>query len=328
EGNPANLTMQLNQARYTDGQSFSSQLDGALKLTGLLLSDPLLSGTLNLSKTEISVPESFASDVTILEVEHEQPSDRVTQTLQRMEQATPKARPTSRPSVLRLDITINAPNQIFIRGRGLDAELGGFIRVTGPVNNVSPLGSFELRRGRLTILGQRFDLTEGEVTLNGNLDPDLNLVAETEAGDVVAYITISGPASDIQVSFTSNPELPEDEVLAQIIFGRSIDDLSPSQIVKLASIAAELTGGSSPGLVNGLRRGTGLDDLDVVDSGDGETAVKAGKYINDNVYVGVQAGRNSQEATINLDITNDIKAKGAVDSEGDSSIGIFLEKDY
>ena len=63
-------------------------------------------------------------------------------------------------------------------------------------------------------------------------------------------------------------------------------------------------------------------------SSDGETAVKAGKYINDNVYVGVQAGRNSQEATINLDITNDIKAKGAVDSEGASSIGIFLEKDY
>lgn len=328
EGNPANLTMRLNQARYTDGQTFSSQLDGALKLTGPLLYDPLLSGTLNLSKTEISVPESFASDVKILEVEHEQPSDSVAQTLQRLEQATPKARPTSRPSVLRLDVTINAPNQIFIRGRGLDAELGGFIRVTGPVNNVSPVGSFELRRGRLTILGQRLDLTEGEVSLNGNLDPDLKLVAETDAGDVVAYITISGPASDIKVTFTSNPELPEDEVLAQIIFGRSIDDLSPSQVVKLASIAAELTGGSSPGLVDGLRRGTGLDDLDVVETGNGETAVKAGKYINDNVYLGVQAGRNSQEATINLDITNDIKAKGSVDSGGASSIGIFLEKDY
>lgn len=327
-GNPANLAIRLNGARYTDGQTFSSQVDGALKVTGQLLSDPLLSGTLNLSRTEVSVPDSFAASVEILEVEHELPSDQVAETLARVEQAAPKARPTSRPSVLRLDVTINAPNQIFIRGRGLDAELGGFIRVTGPVNNVSPIGSFELRRGRLTILGQRLDLTEGGATLNGNLDPDLRLVAETNAGDVVAYITISGPASDIKVTFTSNPELPEDEVLAQIIFGRSIDDLSPSQIVKLASIAAELTGGSSPGLVDGLRRGTGLDDLEVVDTGNGETAVKAGKYINDNVYLGVQAGRNSQEATINLDITNDIKAKGSVDSEGASSIGIFLEKDY
>ncbi|MEP0945076.1 MAG: translocation/assembly module TamB domain-containing protein [Rhizobiaceae bacterium] len=328
DGLPANLTMRLNQARYTDGQTFSSQLDGALKLTGPLLADPTLSGTLNLAKTEIAVPDSFASQVQILEVEHLQPSASVTQTLERLEKATPKARPTSRPSVLRLDVTINAPNQIFVRGRGLDAELGGSIQVTGPVNNVSPIGSFELRRGRLTILGQRLELTEGSITLNGNLDPELNFVAETIAGEVTAYITVSGPASDIKVSFSSNPELPEDEVLAQIIFGRSIDDLSPSQIIKLASIAAELTGGSSPGLVDGLRRGTGLDDLDVVDDGEGETAVKAGKYINDNVYVGVQAGRKSQEATINLDITKDIKAKGSVDSEGSSSIGIFLEKDY
>ena len=61
---------------------------------------------------------------------------------------------------------------------------------------------------------------------------------------------------------------------------------------------------------------------------DGNTAVKAGKYINDNVYLGVQAGTKNTEATINLDITDNITARGAVSSQGDTSIGIFLEKDY
>ena len=279
-------------------------------------------------ETEIAVPDSFASGDELLEVQHVRPDASTAQTLARLEKATPKARPTSRPSVLRLNLTIRAPNQIFIRGRGLDAELGGSVRLTGPVNNVSPVGSFQLRRGRLSVLGQRFDLTEGRVTLNGDLDPVLYLVAQTDAGDVTAFITISGPASDIEVTFTSNPELPQDEVLAQIIFGRTIDELSPAQIIKLASIAAELTGGSSPGLVDSLRRGTGLDDLDVVEDKQGETAVKAGKYLSDNVYIGVQAGQNSQEATINLDITDDLTARGTVDSEGGSSLGIFLEKDY
>ncbi len=325
---PANFKIALNGARYSDGATFSSQFSGALRLTGPLLGDPTLSGNINLAKTEIAVPESFASSDDILEVDHVQPNQEVAKTLARLERATPKARPTSRPSVLKLDVTVNAPNQIFIRGRGLDAELGGSIRLNGPVNNVSPTGAFDLRRGRLLILGQRLDLTQGRVTLSGDLDPVLSLVAQTDAGDVVAYITVSGRASDIKVSFTSSPELPEDEVLAKIIFGRSIEELSPSQIIKLASIAAELTGGSSPGLVDTLRRGTGLDDLDIVQDKQGDTAVKAGKYLSDNVYVGVQAGQNTQEATINLDITNDVTARGTVDSEGGSSLGIFLEKDY
>lgn len=229
---------------------------------------------------------------------------------------------------MKLGITVDAPNRIFVRGRGLDAELGGRIRIVGPVTNISPIGKFELRRGRLSILGQRIDLTEGSVTLAGDLDPLIDLTATTQAGDVEAMINLKGPASDIQVTFSSSPELPQDEILAKIIFGRDLGDLSPGQIVRLASIAAELTGGNSPGLVDSLRKGTGLDDLDVVQDSDGNSAVKAGKYVADNVYLGVQAGQTKSTATINLDITDNITARGSVSSEGDTSLGIFLEKDY
>jgi len=327
EGYPANLTIKLNAARYGDGQTFSTQVDGALDLSGPLLRDPTLGGSVTLSKTEIAVPESFAGSVNLLEVKHVRPEPGVARTLARIERATPKGSPTRRPSIMRLDLAVNAPNQIFVRGRGLDAELGGQIRLTGPVNNVSPVGQFNLRRGRLSMLGQRIDLTEGAITLQGDLDPILKLVAQTDAGDVTAFISVEGQVSDIKIRFYSSPELPEDEVLARIIFGRSIDELTPSQVVKLASIAAEMTGGNSPGLVDSLRRGTGLDDLDVVQDTEGNTAVKAGKYISDNIYLGIQAGRNTQ-ATVNLDITNDITARGSVYSDGQSSIGVFLEKDY
>ena len=327
EGYPAKLTVKLDGARYGDGQTFSTKVNGALSLSGALLRDPILGGTITLSKTEIAVPESFAGGAELLDVKHVKPEAGVAQTLARIEQATPRGRPTSRPSIMRLDLTVNAPNQIFVRGRGLDAELGGQIRLTGPVTNVSPVGQFNLRRGRLSMLGQRIDLTEGRISLQGDLDPILKLVAQTDAGDVEAFISVEGQVSDIQIKFYSNPELPEDEVLARIIFGRSIDELTPSQIVKLASIAAELTGGNSPGLVDTLRRGTGLDDLDVVQDADGETAVKAGKYLSDNIYLGIQAGQNT-EATVNLDITNDITARGSVTSDGQSSVGVFLEKDY
>ena len=180
----------------------------------------------------------------------------------------------------------------------------------------------------MSILGKRIDLTEGTISLTGDLDPVVNFVAQTSAQDVEAYIIIKGRISDVDVSFTSSPELPQDEVLALIIFGRGINDLSPVQIARLAAIAAELTGGNSPGLVDGIRRGAGLDDLDVVEDDDGNAAVRAGKYVSDNVYLGVEAGQKNTEATVNLDITDNLTARGGVSSDGETSLGIFLEKDY
>ncbi len=40
---------------------------------------------------------------------------------------------------LNLDLEVSAPSQVFIRGRGMDAELGGTITVKG--NSASPLVS-------------------------------------------------------------------------------------------------------------------------------------------------------------------------------------------
>ncbi len=324
---PADLTVKLNSANYGDGETFKTTVSGDLAINGNLSGSPLLSGDINLGRTEITVPESFASEANLLDVEHISPTSNVQNTLKRLSQATPSDGAGDKSGALRLRLNINAPNQIFVRGRGLDAELGGRLGLTGSLDNIVPLGSFTLRRGRLSILGQRIDLEEGTITLAGDLDPLLDFLASTDTGDVIASIRLQGTASNLQVSFSSSPELPEDEVLAQIIFGRNLTDLSPAQVVRLASIASELTGGNSPSLIDSLRSSTGLDDVDVVQDDDGNAAVKAGKYISDNVYLGVQAGKET-EATINLDITDSLTATGSVDTEGNSKLGIFFEKDY
>src|SRR5690606_40369622 len=41
------------------------------------------------------------------------------------------------------------------RSSDLDAEVGGQVRLTGSVNDIHPVGGFQLSRGRLAILGQR-----------------------------------------------------------------------------------------------------------------------------------------------------------------------------
>ena len=304
-------------------------VSGNLAMTGPLTRDPLLSGTINVDRAEIMVPENLAGGAAQIDVKHIKPPKAVQETLRRARANDGTPVPQGRPSVVRLDINVSAPNQIFIRGRGLDAEIGGSVRLTGPVTNIQPVGAFRLIRGRLSILGQRITFDEGEVTLVGDLDPFLNFVARSEGDDITVFITVRGRVSDLDISFSSQPTLPEDEVLARLIFKRSLGELSPLQIAQLAAAAAELAGGSNTSLLGSLRSATGLDDLDVVTDSEGNAAVRAGRYIRDNIYLGVEAGaKGTTRGTINLDITDDLKAKGAVGSDGDSSVGIFYEKDY
>lgn len=324
---PANLSATLTDAVYTDAQTLRAELGGRLQVSGSLARDPLVSGQINLIETEITVPESFASSDTLLDVVDIAPPAGLRQTRARIARATPPATPSARPSVARLDLAVNAPNRIFVRGRGIDAELGGNIRLTGPVTRLQPVGAFRLIRGRLSVLGKRLDFDEGTITFTGDLNPNLNLVARTSTSKADAFVTVSGSASSPEIVFSSQPELPQDEILALVIFDRNLAELSPIQIARLANAATELTGGRNTSLTGALREGAGLDDLDIVSDDDGNTALRVGKYISDNIYFGVQAGTTS-EATVNLDVTDDLTVRGSVDTEGDSSLGLFFEKDY
>lgn len=327
---PADLRIALNSARYADGNLFVATASGQLALTGNLTGSPLLSGDVFVEEANITVPDSFGGGAELIDVQHVRTPPAVEQTLARAkvdERGRPI--PQTRPSGVVLDINVNAPNQIFIRGRGLDAEVGGSVRLTGPISDIQPVGAFSLNRGRLAILGQRVTFQSGEVTLVGDMDPFLNFVAETEGEGITVYVTVSGRASDISVSFTSTPMLPQDEVLSRLIFNRSMSELSPLQLAKLAAAAASLMGGGGNDLVDSLRGAAGLDDLDIVTDDNGNVAVQAGTYIQDNVYLGVQAGAGGQsKVTINLDVTNDLKVTGAAGQDGNTSVGVFYEKDY
>jgi translocation and assembly module TamB len=228
-----------------------------------------------------------------------------------------------------LDLTINAPARIFVRGRGIDAELGGQMSLKGPVSNLSPVGAFELRRGSLDVIGQHIVFDSGKVTLVGDLDPQIDFVATTSSSTISVTARVTGRASDPRIVLSSVPELPQDEVMAHFLFGRSIQDLSPLQIVQLATAVAQLAGGSSgPDLLGSIRKSTGLDNLGVVTDSKGNAAVQAGRYIGDNIYLGVTTGMGGQtDATINLDVTKNLKLRGQAGTDG-SKGGIYYEREY
>ncbi len=324
------ISMRLNDLAYADGRTVATRLSGNLALRGPLQGGAVLSGALTLGETQVVIPQGSGTNSggALLEVRHRGQGPRVQATLDRV--AANAARPgVGIASNVRVDISVAAPGRIFVRGRGLDSELRGSLQVTGFLGDVVPVGSFEMVRGRLAILGQRFDFREGQVTLEGNMDPVLNFRAETQSGDVTVIVTISGSASDPSVVFSSLPELPQDEVIALLIFNRGLGELSPFQLVQLASAVRELNGGRDNGLFAQIRNAAGLDDLDIQTDADGSAVVKAGKYIEENIYLELEAGsKGTTRATINLDLSNNVTAKASAGSDGESGVGVFYERDY
>ena len=329
QGIPADLSIRLADGRYTDGRIVTANLSGDLTVKGPLLSAPAVAGTVNLGRTVITVPEKLPGSLTALGVKHKNAPAAVREQDRALN--PPAAKSSGGSGGLSLDITVEAPSQIFIQGRGVDAELGGRLRLTGPTSAPQAVGAFELRRGRLEILGKRLTFTEGTLTFSGSLVPYINLVAQSSASDATVTITVSGEATDPKFTFSSVPTLPEDEVLARLIFGRSMSNLSPLQIAQLAEAAAQLAGvGGSTSLLQNLRSAIGIDDLDVTTDEKGGTAVSAGKYLNDRTYLSLQKGEKpgSGKARIDLDVGKGVKLRGEASDAGEAKGGIFYEREY
>ncbi|PZM09536.1 translocation/assembly module TamB domain-containing protein [Rhizobium tubonense] len=325
-GFPADITVKLNNATYVDGTLVTATVDGTLGIKGPIVTAPVLSGDLKLGKASITVPEKLPASLSELNIKHKNASAAVRAQFKDEKPQGPSDKSTS----LGLDLKLDAPSQIFVRGRGIDAELGGSIVIKGTASAPIVSGGFTMRRGRLTVLSRRLDFTNtSRISFAGDLTPTLDMAATSAAGSTTVTVSVSGVATDPSITFSSSPALPQDEVLAQLIFGQSMSKLSALQIAQLADAASQLAGGRSTSLFEGLRSHLGVDDLDVTTDAKGQAQVSAGKYLNKRTYIELQQGAaNSSKAIINLDVGRGIKLRGAAGSNGAGEAGIVYEHEY
>jgi len=336
-----NLDVRLSDVVLRDPNLYQTLVNGAINVAGTVGHGPMVSGRIDVGHTELRIPSTgLGGAKAIPDIIHrsERPPQRQTrakaglleypsEASRQAGMAAPPATPPANPA--RFDLLISAPSQVFVRGRGVDAELGGELRLTGNARQPIPIGQLELIRGRVDLLGKRFDMTEGLIELQGSLIPVIRLVAETVQDGITTRIIIDGEAQDPEITFESSPDMPQEEVLSQLLFGRGLDNISALQAAQLASAVATLAGRGGEGIVGRLRASTGLDDLDLATDDQGNVSVRAGKYLSENLYTDVQVGGDGKtKLNLNLDISQTLTARGSVDSEGESTIGLFYERDY
>ena len=333
DGYPAQITLSVNSARYVDPGLVTAEANASVQISGPLASpsaSALISGDVAINKADISIPEFLPGAIAPVQIAHVNAPLPVEKQFEELGGKTSDSHSGQSTRPPRLDIRLSAPGRIFIRGRGLDAELEGSLRVVGTTDNPQAIGAFSLRRGQLDILTRRLVFSRGTATFEGSLDPILDFAATTTVDSTTITVTVSGNAENPEIAFSSSPDMPQDEVLALLLFGKSIGNLSAAQIGQLAASIATLTGGSDSGPLASIRKSLGLDTIDINTDEDEGPSVAVGKYINDNIYLGVEqgTGSDSSRVTVDIDLDRGLKVRGEVGNDGESKAGIFFEREY
>lgn len=325
EGWPLEIKISARNARPLSGERLNVTLDSDLAVRGTPKTRLNVAGSVNIRRAEIRIPERMPARIAVLDV--------------RKPGAVPPPPPPSGLEV-GLSLTIDAAREIFVRGRGLDAELGGRVHLQGTADNPEPTGSFAMRRGEFKLAGKTLTFSKGQVGFDGGTltDPALDFIASTASPNVTATLAVSGTASKPKILLSSVPELPQDEILAHLLFGRNAASLGPLEMAEIASALAALTGvsGRIANPLEAVRQGLGLDRLSMGSSKAGPT-LEAGRYIAPGVYLGAKQGFTgaTPSAAVQIDVTEGLKVEGTVGTgspsssqSGTSSAGIIYQFEY
>lgn len=190
-------------------------------------------------------------------------------------------------------------------------------------------------RGTYSFAGKRFDVNRGTVRFRGGAltDPDINIQATTTTDGITAVINVTGTGQRPQISFTSTPTLPQDEVLSRLLFGTNPENLSATEAIQLAAALNSLRG-SGGGLnpLGKLRSATGFDRLRVLgaDEATGRgTSLAAGKYLTDNIYVEIVTDARGFTATqLQIALTRTLSLLTQTGSFGGSAGSLRYSRDF
>jgi translocation and assembly module TamB len=219
------------------------------------------------------------------------------------------------PYALRFDLDLDLGERFFLKGRGLDAQLGGAVKLAGEGGGLPrSSGSIRIVKGAYAAYGQRLDIVRGVLNFQGPVDnPGLNILAMRKNQEVEAGVAISGSAQAPSVKLVSNPTVPDSEKLSWLVLGHGIETSSGQEFSALQTAAgALLAAGESVTLQQRIAHAAGLEEVSLRGAGTLEgTVLTLGKRLSSRAYLSYEQGLSGAEtlAKINYTLTPRISVR-------------------
>ena len=330
-GYPGKFDLRLDNARLANSDMLRATASGSVQLVKDVNANLRLTGIVTLPSTRYQIIREGSVRVPELTgVRFKPPRGRP-----RITGDAPP--PTNRGfGDVALDLGINAPSQLFVSGMGLESEWRAALKVSGTNQAPRISGDVNLVRGTLGFAGRSFTLDSGRINFNGGpaSDATINLSASDTIESVAVTINVSGLATNPQISFSSTPGLPQDEIVSRILFGSSIGNLSAIQAIQLAASLNSLRGTGSGGLnpLGKLRAVAGIDRLRILGPDDATgrgSALAAGKYISKNIYLEVVTDARGFTATqLEVTLSRALSILSQAGGSNSTNVSVRYRKSY
>ncbi|HEY1418708.1 MAG TPA: translocation/assembly module TamB domain-containing protein, partial [Myxococcaceae bacterium] len=203
-------------------------------------------------------------------------------------------------------IILDATKNIWVKGQDLNLEVGMSPDFRVEIGEETDLfGEVRIIRGRLDVLGRRFDFQRNSVVrfTGPPTEPVLNVTAiynNVKAG-VKVSMHVQGQGRDIQLVPTSEPPLTESEIYTLLATGRTnLKRGSGNSEIGSAQAVSVLGSLAAAQLKSAVSDKVGLDVLSVEAGDSGQllqgASLEAGKYLTDELYLGY-AGKVGADPT-------------------------------
>ncbi len=246
------------------------------------------------------------------------------------------AEPASTPEPgfpVNLDVKVDIPGQFYVRGQGIVAELDGRLQIGNTLAQPAMTGPITVRRGHFNFLQNRFDLAESRADFDGRTppDPQLDVRAVARRPALTATLRVVGPLSDPAIELESDPPLPQDQILAQLLFGRDLTEITPLQALRVAAAAETLSGrGGLFEVAQRTREAVGLDIVDI-QLADGVPTLGVGRYLTDDVYLQVRKeleGGGGGGVSVEVQVSPRVSIVGGAGTRGQGGVELNWRRDY
>jgi translocation and assembly module TamB len=321
---PYSLSLDVKNMTFVMNNASNLTLSGKPSLSGTI-NDHTLKGNFTVEKGELRIPDRLPVEITDLEV-REINSIKGNQALEQKRHAT--------KSTIKLDLSIEGARQVYMTGRGLNSEWRGNLLFKGTSAEPIITGRLSILRGSYNFLGKTFTLTNGVINLDGKypISPYLEVTGEAETSETTAIINITGNILKPEITLTSEPPMPSDEILSQLLFGRKVAQITPLQAIELSNAINSMLGRKSYDIIGSTRKILGVDQLEVKQSKGNidESTVSIGKYVRNDLYIEVEKGLGAEsgKASVTWEITPNITVDTEIGEKSSTGIGVNWKWDY
>ena len=238
---------------------------------------------------------------------------------------------------LGLDLTIDAKDNVRLYNPLLyDMFLQGKVKFEGTVGEPKASGKLSVNKGHVKYLKNRFKITEGQAKfVTGSIIPELNVRSMANVKNYRISLQAEGPATQMRLKLTSEPNLSERQIISLLTFGRNVGNASGVTSEDANALLTSSLQSLAFGYIEDVLQDTlGLDlvnittgSLDGKDSRDLQEKnnfnVTIGKYVVPDLMVTLTRGLKNDHVSYGFqyDINRSISATGWINNENKRYLG-------